>query len=64
MAGLNHQVPGELVLSHRLRAVQSAAFLSEHSNQDEEADLDQESGGHDGDGKKHVARRERGHSAR
>jgi hypothetical protein len=33
-----------------------SAFLSEHSNQDEEADLDQESGGHDGDGKKHVAR--------
>jgi hypothetical protein len=40
----------------RLRAAQSA-FLSEHSNQDEEADLDQEGGGHDGDRKKRVARR-------
>jgi hypothetical protein len=31
------------------------ALLSEHSNQDEKADLDQERDGHYGDRKKHVA---------
>jgi hypothetical protein len=36
---------------------------SEHSNQDEKSDFDQESGGHDGDRKKHVTSWDRGHSA-
>ena len=61
MAGLNHQVRGELDHSHRPRAAQSNALLSEQSNQDEKADLDQESDGHDRDRKEHVARRERVH---
>ena len=55
MAGLNHQLRGELDHLHRLRAAQSA-LLSEHSNQDEKADLDQEGDRHDGDRKERIAR--------
>jgi hypothetical protein len=56
MAGLNHQVRGELDHSHRLRAAQSAR-LSDHSDQDEKSDLGQECDAHNGNRKKHVARR-------
>lgn len=60
MAGLNHQVPGGL--DRRIGCELPRAQLPlEHSNQDENADLNQESDGHDRDGKEHVARRERVH---
>ncbi|MET4121344.1 hypothetical protein ABIB85_007824 [Bradyrhizobium sp. JR1.5] len=55
MAGLNHQVRGELDHSHR-RALPSSALLSDHSNQDEKSDLGQESDAHNGDRKERVAR--------
>jgi hypothetical protein len=63
MAGLNHQVHGELEKSlyswigHiNLEVKQTGesrcperAILSDHSNQDEKSDLGQESDAHDGD---------------
>ena len=55
MAGLNHQVRGELDHSHRLRAAWNA-LLSDHSNQDEKSDLCQESDAHSADRKERVAR--------
>jgi hypothetical protein len=61
MAGLSDQVPGEL--APRIGCAAQSAFPSEHSNRDEKSDFDQESGRHDGDCKKHVVRREPGHSA-
>jgi hypothetical protein len=53
MAGLNHQVRGELDHSHRLRAARSA-LLSDHSNQDEKSDLCQESDAHNSDRKERA----------
>lgn len=51
MADLNHHAWGELDLASAARS------FSKHSEQDEEPDLDQESGAHDGDCQKCVARR-------
>jgi hypothetical protein len=47
MAGLIHQVQGELDL--RIGCALPRARDSDHSNQDEKSDLGQESNAHDGD---------------
>jgi hypothetical protein len=60
MAGLNDQAGGVLDLASAARCP-DRALLSNHSNQNEEPDLDQESDAHDRDRKEHVARRERVH---
>src|SRR5258705_837770 len=60
MAGLNHQACGVLDLASAARCA-DRALLSKHSNQNEKADLGQESDAHDRDRKEHVARRERVH---
>ena len=61
MAGLNHQVRGELDHSQGLRAAQNARSFSDHSDQDEKPDLNQERRAHNRDRKEHVARRKRIH---
>jgi hypothetical protein len=48
VAGLNHQVHGELALRIGC-ALLRARDSSDHSNQDEKSDLGQESYAHDGD---------------
>jgi hypothetical protein len=59
MAGLNHQVRGELELRTRCAPPNSA--ISEHTDQDEKPDLNQERRAHNRDRKEHVARRKRVH---
>jgi hypothetical protein len=53
MAGLNHQVRGELDHTQGLRAAQNALLFR---SQDEKSDLGQESDAHNGDHEEHVAR--------
>ena len=54
MAGVNHQAYGVLDLASAARCP-DRAFLSQHSNQNEEPDLGQEGDAHDRDRKEHVA---------
>ena len=58
MAGLNHQVQGELDLFASAARCPERAILSDHSNQDEKSDLGQESDAHDGDRQERRSPRE------